>query len=378
MATDPAVVSRLVENLFLVQRIGSTITAESRALLDELFSQIAEDFARIDPTAPAADRWRRYRTDQFLDLVEERLHKVYPQWESLVTQRLVEAGVQQAGVAHHLVVASLGDFGDKVRPTPITPARLKVILETDPFGDADRGKALLHEWAEGLEVTTRNRIRDQVRLGMSNEEGVPDIVRRVRGTRSGAGFTGGVWQATTRDTEAVVRTAVNFVSNAGAVETYKANAQVLAGLEFSATLDDRTTLECASLDGQVWPVDSPDIKQPPRHFSCRSVLVPRADWAKLGLPEPEAAERAARDLSGVDEDDLNRKVSARRRTGDLGRQTRVPSSVRYEQWLRGQPRKVQDKMLGKRRADLFRAKRFTLKDLVRTDGEVIPLSELLR
>lgn len=397
MATSQDPIGRIVQNIFTMQRIGNTINADSQALLDEMFEQIVEDLRRIDPTAPAADRWKRYRMDQFLDRVRERLRKTFPAWHSLVRGELVQAGQMQAQFAQQLLVVTLGE-GVRVRPTPITGERLRTILTTNPFGDAERGKALLSEWSEGLEATTRERIRNQVRLGMTNEEGIPEIVRRIRGDH--VGFTrqdpktgqfvpkgtpgavvkpkykGGVWQATTRDAEAVVRTAVNHIGNVGMVETYQANGQVLKGLKFSATLDDRTTLACAALDGMFWPLDSNEIKVPPIHWNCRSVLVPEPDWEKMGLREPEEGERAARDLSDVSDKDLNRKVSARRGSKGLGKYTTVPSSVRYEEWLRDQPARVQNKVLGVTRANLFRRGDITLRELVRTDGSIIPLDEL--
>lgn len=45
---------------------------------------------------------------------------------------------------------------------------------------------------------------------------------------------------------------------------------------FDAAMDDRTTDECAELDGTVLPADDPfwSTHTPPLHFNCRSVLVP--------------------------------------------------------------------------------------------------------
>lgn len=392
----PDPVARIVENLIRLQRVGNSIADEAQGILDQMYDEIAEDLRKIDPTAPSIERWRRYRIDQFIEAVEERLRKHMPRWLRNVEQRLTELGVQQGSTARAILQVSLGSAA-RVSRSGITPERLRAILATDPFGDSERGKALLSEWAESIEVTTRNRIRDQVRLGVVNEESIPEMVRRVRGTQSGwvrrdpetgkfvpkgtpgaevkPRYTNGVWQTTTRDAEAVVRTAVNHVSNQSLLEVYRANGRALKGLEFHASLDDRTTLRCAALDLSFWPLESDEIQVPPLHFNCRSVLVPVVDWERLGVDPPEEGERAARDLSGVE--DLDRKVSARRRTGDLGAQTRVPSSVRYEQWLRDQPERVQNKVLGAKRARLFRDGKITLRDLIRTDGTIIPLDELL-
>jgi SPP1 gp7 family putative phage head morphogenesis protein len=47
-------------------------------------------------------------------------------------------------------------------------------------------------------------------------------------------------------------------------------------LRFDASMDDRTTDECAECDGTILPADDPFwlTHHPPLHFACRSVLVP--------------------------------------------------------------------------------------------------------
>jgi SPP1 gp7 family putative phage head morphogenesis protein len=47
-------------------------------------------------------------------------------------------------------------------------------------------------------------------------------------------------------------------------------------LRFDASMDDRTTDECAECNGTVLPADDPfwATHSPPLHFACRSILVP--------------------------------------------------------------------------------------------------------
>lgn len=372
---DPT--GRIVRNLFTVQRIGSSITSETQALLDELFDQIVEDLRRIDPTAPAAERWREYRTEQFVERVSERLSDAMPGVERLWRARLAEAGRLEAKFTEALLVSTLGDAGSRVTATPITQARVRSILRSRPFGGVN-GSATLAEWSDALEVATRNRLTRQIRQGMLNEESIPELVRRVRGRQAGfirqdpetglfvpkgtrgavvkPRFVGGAWQSTTRDAEATVRTAVNFVSNQAAMETYQANGRLLRGVRFSATLDARTTPQCMAEDGNVYAMDDGDRPQLPLHWNCRSAWVPEVDWAGLGMDPPPEGERAARDADG--------------------NPIRVPSSTTYEQWLRNQPVKVQDEILGPGRARLFRGGSINLRDLVRGDRTTVPLSDL--
>lgn len=391
MPEDP--VARLVQNLLNLERIANTISRDAQQRYQELFEDIVADLREIDPTGPPQATYRRLRTEKFIEAVKSRLRDFTPAQTQWLKDQLAPVGRQQAKAAEATLIASIGDSA-AVTNTPITQQRLRAILNTDPF----QGR-LLKEHTERLSANTLVRVRDQIRIGMANEETIGDMVRRVRGRQAGfirqdpttgafvkkgtrgaivkPRFQGGALSTTTREAEALVRTAVNHVSNEGAMGTYRANVDVLRGVEWVSTLDDRTSEICLERDGRVWPVDSPDIEQPPAHYNCRSYLAPAVDWEGLGLDEPPAGTRSARDLSGVSEADLRRKVSARRRTGDFGDVTQVPTSVRAEAWLRGQPVRVQEKMLGVGKARLFRDGEITLSDLLRQDNSTVSLSELV-
>lgn len=388
VGVDP--IGRVIQNLITVRRIGNSVAAEARVYLDALFEQIAADLERIDPTAPRLAKWRRYRMEQFLAAVGERLSAAVPAWESRVRAGLAAAGRMQGEWAAGTIAASLGApvGAGVVRATPITQNLIRTILTTDPFGGAE-GQYTLSEWAGSLEEGTRRRIVKQVRVAMTLEESIPDMVRRIRGTQKGwrtavdgtkvRNFIGGVYQASTRDAEAIVRTAVTYVSSEAHLATFRENAHALAGVQYSATLDSSTTEICLFLDGTVWPVDSDKIIVPGlhTHVGCRSTLVPVPDYAKFGLEPPPETFRKARDLSDLSAEELNKRMSVRRRQGLLGKNIDVSSRVTAERWLKGQPMRVQVKMLGKGKAVLFREGKITLRDIVSDDLTIVPLSELL-
>lgn len=391
MTNDP--VGRLVRNLFDLQRIANGVSVDLEARQQALFEQIVADLRRIDPTGPSAARYRRMRVDKFLRAVDRRLREFRPIMDTTLRDHLAVIGRQQALYAQQTLAFSLADAASMIRPTTISQALIRSILNVDPF----QGR-LLSEHVARYRPAVLDRIRIETREGMANEESIPDIVRRIRGTQSGyirkdpktgafvpkgtpgaivqPRYLGGVLRKTTRGTEALVRTAVQTVANAAMAQTYEDNAAILSGILFVAALDDRTTEICLALDGEVWPIGSDDIQVPPLHWNCRSVLAPEIDWEGVGLPEPPEGWRVVRDMSTVDPEDLDRRVSARRRTGDFGKQQRVRSSVTATEWLRGQPAYVQDKMLGRGRAELFRAGKVSLKDLVRDDNSTVPLAEL--
>ena len=376
---DPAI--RVIRNLRTLERLGKTVGVRLAGVYAALIDEIAADLARIDPTAPSAARFRKMRTEKVIAEVRRRMGTAARGALVQLRADLASVGVQQGEWATATLVTSLGEIGDRVARTRVTRAMLRAIMDSEPFGTPGQGQvALLAEWVEGLGASTQRALTQQIRAGMLAEESVPDIVRRIRGRRvaGGSGFSGGVLQATTRNAEAIARTAVNFVATQAHETVWAENADILAGLEFTAVLDDRTTEICAALDGTIYGLKDGSRPLLPIHVNERSLYVPIPDWQKLGVEPPPNQPRAARDLSGVSEEDLNRRVSARRRTGDLGQSVQVRPGMRYEHWLRDQRNAVQDRVLGRGKADLFRARQITLKDIIREDNTVRPLSELLR
>ena len=347
MAADP--IGEAIRNLFALQRLGNGLSRDSGNLIRALFNDIVSQLARIDPTAPRAAAQQRARIQKLLGEVGEMSRERFDDLHRLIRDGLAHIGTAQGEFAISMLRATLGGAAVDIAPGRIGINLVKSIVDTNPI----QGE-LLRDWFRDASRKTTIMVRRQIQLGMAQNETIDDMVRRIRGRSVGGGrYSGGVMATTTREAEAIVRTAVNEIANVAHLRTYQENDDVVSEVELVATLDTRTTLLCASLDGTRWPVNSPDIRRPPLHIRCRSSLVPRINWAALGLEEPADSTRASMD-------------------------GQVSSSMRYEGWLRGQPAAIQNQILGPTRAELFRQGRVTLEQLVRTDGRVIPISQLPR
>lgn len=356
MPRDP--IGAVVRNLFQLQRLGNTLGAEAEVFLRDFFDDVAAQFARIDPTSPAGAAYRLRRVEKLMSSVEELASTHFGEMRARMAELLVGIGRQQAEWASDQLTRTLGAAAVDIRPGRIGAALLRAIVEEQPFEGLR-----MREWFGSLEAGTLQGIRRQVQLGMAQNETIDDMVRRVRGRATGAPireggrivgyrFSGGVMDTTTRQATAIVRTAVNHVASAAHFETYRQNQDVTTSFEYVATLDSRTTLICASLDGRTWRFDDPEARRPPQHVNCRSVIVPRIDWAALGIDAPAEGSRASMD-------------------------GQVSGALRYEDWLRAQPVTRQNEVLGPARAQLFRDGKVTLRDLVRTDGRTVPVAGLL-
>jgi len=197
-------------------------------------------------------------------------------------------------------------------------------------------------------------------LGIAEGEGISDIIRRVRGTRQNK-YKDGVMSASRREVESVVRTAVMGVSNNVRQETYAANADIIKGIEWVATLEIRsgkkmgrgTCLRCAALDGQVFPLD--EGPRPPLHWNCRcSITCVTKSWKELGIKKiKELPEGTRASMDG-----------------------QVPGGLSFGDWLRSASKGEQEYLLGKKRAALFRAGKLRIEDFTDDRNQVLTLAQL--
>ena len=185
---------------------------------------------------------------------------------------------------------------------------------------------------------TANRdIIHTVRSGIVNGSTTGQIARDVNslvGTR------------TRNQSEALVRTLINHASSKTSADVYNANKRVLSGEQWVSVLDGRTTYICAGRDGKIFKVGEPPY--PPAHYNCRSIRVPI--------------------------------VKEKYRIGGDGERASVygpvSADMTYSDWLKTQPVKFQDDMLGPKRAELFRNGKITLDKLVDDRGLLLTLDEL--
>lgn len=350
---DP--IEAVIRQTFTLQRLNNAIARDSSGILRSLFDDIAAEIARIDPTGPAALRYRRMRVAKLIARVEEMAGEAFTEWN-----RAVRGDLARLGRAHGLqttadLVATLGVAGAMVNAAAPTQNMVKAILDTNPF----QGETLAG-WAKVQKAGTVRRVRQVVQRGMMEERGIDWMTRQVRG---GAGVRG-VWRATRREAEAIVRTAVTEIASQAQLLTYQQNPRVVKSVEVVATLDNLTCPICQALDGKIMDAANPtDV--PAFHIRCRCALMPVVDWEGLGLKPPEQGERFARDQD------------ARLRGESMSKQrTQVPGDTTYETWLRDQKPAVVRDILGPGRAKLFTDRKMRLDRMISTDRRILTLSEL--
>ena len=220
-------------------------------------------------------------------------------------------------------------------------AVLRTLVTTKAFGGPDN-QHKLDTWFKGLSTSVRNNVNKQLRVGIAAGESVPALGKRVQ-----KAFNTGTKQA-----QAIARTATSAVVHNAREEVFKANKQIVPKVQWTATLDDRTTVVCINLDGKIFETGTGP--RPPIHFQCRSTIVPvTPSWQEFGVSDPPPATRAS--MNGA-----------------------VPAKVTYRQWIAKQPKSVQVKVLGKKKAELFRSGRVKIEKFSSKDLKPLTLKQIAR
>jgi SPP1 gp7 family putative phage head morphogenesis protein len=235
---------------------------------------------------------------------------------------------------------------------------LRTIITSKPF----EGK-ILSRWVAEWEASDRDRIMDQIRIGMIQGEGSPQIARRVFGTAQ-QGFRDGAREVTRRAAAAISQTSTNFITNQARQELYLANKALIPEELYVATLDSRTTPICRSLDGKKFKVGIGPT--PPLHFNCRSLRVPVINGRVAGTRPANATTKKF--LDGLDPRERAAAVD------DLVGQ--VPASETYTQFLRKQTVDFQNEVMGVTKARLFRRGGLSLDRFVNQAGKELTIPQL--
>jgi SPP1 gp7 family putative phage head morphogenesis protein len=308
-------------------------TVRHQVLLERLK---AGEVRKILPFLREVDREVRLRLsgDELTEYSRARLEILLVETESLITaifgrySRQLLLDLREVGEAEALFEArSLTNAVSNPDFEAVAPASSQVyaaaLAAPLSIRGAQGGKLLEPLLADFTKAQT-DRVVGVIRQGAYEGRTNADIVRSIRGTKA-LKYSDGILATTSRQAEAVTRTAVQHMSSVARMQTYAANADLVQEYEWLSTLDNRTSEICQSLSGTRWKVGEGPM--PPAHINCRSTTVPvldeRFDFLKEGATQSSQ-------FGPVDAD------------------------LTYFEWLKGQPAAFQDSTLGPARGALLR------------------------
>lgn len=346
-SVNEAIRDKAIRHSLYLQRFGNGLTEQVISLLDEasdeIVAKLAARLASLDERGITLGDRAAKRLQALIDEISALNAVLYGRIDETLSGQLSGLGSIEAQFQAATIQTALPVAFEAAIPSP---ARLRAIIETSPMEGA-----LLSSWTEGMKDGTAKRIEQAIRKGMVQGLGTDDIVRAIRGTKK-QNYRDGVLEISRRSARSIVRTSVNHVSNVAAQETWKANERVVKGWQFVSTLDSRTTITCAALNGQVFPIGEGPM--PPRHIGCRSLSI--------------AVTKSFKEL-GWDSDEV---TASERATMD----GKIAGDITFEKWLKDKGEATQNDILGPTRGALFRDGKLSLQDFIRTDGTVLTIEQL--
>jgi SPP1 gp7 family putative phage head morphogenesis protein len=215
----------------------------------------------------------------------------------------------------------------------------------------------------GIATDQAERFSQVVRNGLLTGETTPAIAKRLVGqlqfgeqartARQLVAAGGELTAVANNQIMSLVRTSINQVANSASMAVYEANQDISKKYRYIATLDSRTSSICRALDNREFEYGKGPT--PPQHFGCRSTIV-----------------------AVIDPDILPPSTIAKRASADGP----VPINTSYGQWLKDQPFKTQQDVLGASKVPYFNrlVDKYGAKDamakLVRDDGSELTLEQL--
>jgi len=334
-----------VRHAIFLERLSSQYVEEIVAFLNsEVFPDLLDRaFSGLSRLPLSASTPTTQRYDKLISSLSGLIRSGYRNLNGQLESRLKALALSEAKWATAVLREVTPIQIDFLTPSPAT---LRALIESKPM----QGR-FLADWTEDAGTAMAKKVEAEIGTGVVQGEGVDQIVRRLRGT-SADNFSDGVLEMGRRDAEAVTRTAVNHIANAASEQVYAENQDVIKAVRFVATLDSRTTEICASLDGKTFPIG--EGPRPPLHWRCRSKMSPvLRSWKELGIDLKEAPPGTRESMDGY-----------------------VPDTMTYPEWLRHQPPHVQDEILGKGKAALFRRGKVKFNRFVNSRYEPLTLKQL--
>lgn len=351
-SVNDAIRDRTIRHLLWLTRLATQQANEITRFLEsevipDLEAQLRRRLERINErgfdTGPQATRR--------LEILIAALHEIasggIQEARRRLEENLAEIGQSEAEWQVGVIQQSVPVHLEMVLPAAV---QIKQAILERPFDGMP-----LSGWFDALEQSTQRNLERAIRQGIVEGEALQRIVQRIRGTRAN-GFTDGVLGTTTRQAQAIARTAIIHANTQARMETLQANADIVKSLMWTSSLDSRTCPTCAGRDGRTYPLDSGP--RPPAHTQCRCTLSPvLKSWRELGIDADEMEPSTRASMNG-----------------------QVPGDITYGEWLRSRVNagdmEIVEEALGATRAKLFAAGGLKVEQFTDRRGRVLTLKEL--
>jgi SPP1 gp7 family putative phage head morphogenesis protein len=344
-------VDLLMERAVDLLRLEAGTRDKVLVLLDALEQDIAATITNIDPLGPARVAYQRQRLEKLQTAVTASIRATYRTSDVLLAKEIRDvADVESTWTGNAINAATHAEFVDAGLSRTMLDALVSDVLIAG---------APTSEWWSRQAGGLADRFADEMRRGVALGETNGQLIDRVRGTNT----TRGLMDIARSSAERLVRSSVQTVANTARNATYDANSDLIAAVQWHATLDTRTTEMCMARDGHQYdpkthePLDDapPWLEGPGAlHWGCRSTSIPiLKSWRDLGIDEDEVPQTTRASMDG-----------------------QVPADLSFEGWLKKQSVARQDDALGAGKAQLWRSGKIGFRDLLDQSGRPLTTEQL--
>lgn len=358
-----------------ILRVASGLRGAVIARLIELEGELSSTLARAEDLS--ANKYAKLNA--LLKQTTAQIIDAYSQIDGVTKDDLKQLAALEGKQAVKIVN---GTIGADVVSVALSPKQLEAIVDAPViFGNSSS------KWWEAQAEDLRNKFGAAMQQGLLLGEGIDELTRRVRGTKAN-GFTDGIMDKKKREADALVRSSVISTANEARLRTYAEMSDMVKGIQWVATLDNRTTPICRALDGKVWRL--PDFEPvghdkkwpgPTAHWNCRSTQIAvLRSWEELSgkkLPAIGADELQAK---------LNEKLAARGWSPEKIAQAKAgarasmdgqeAAATTFDDWLKKKDGATVDRLLGPGRAKLWKEGKVTVSDLTNQNNRPLTLAQL--
>lgn len=344
-------------------RFDAHLRRRALTVLKKLEAELAGQVAQFDPYGPSRTTYQRARLDALLRWSRATIASRYRTIREGQTRQMEDLVDDEATRTADLINRTVGA---DVMSAGVTETQLAQIVS----GTLIEGSPAASWWGEQSKALQR-RFTNQMQMGAIRGETVDELVRRVRGTRAN-GYTDGIMETSRREAQALVRTAIQGVSNGARMAVFRANDDVVRGVQALVTLDGRTTEICIARSGGAWDLEGAPLPEstrqepfpgyPPWHWGCRTTLI--------------AVLRTVKEMLGLVGSRKAATLRALPKATQSSMDGQVAASLTYEQWLNTKPEAFQRDVLGRGKWELWQAGGLTLSELIDQSGRPLSLEQL--
>lgn len=257
-----------VRHQVFLERLKAGQAADLTPYLREI-----DQFIRLKLTSGELTGYARQKLVVLLDGIDKMIAGELAKFEKGLLVNLNNLAVSESIFeAKSLTSAVNNDLFEAVVPDA---RQVRAAVFSSPLSVRGAQGGLLMEpfiknWSTAQKAALVGAIRQGAFEGQTNAQ----IIQAIRGTKA-LGYKNGILGQTARQSEAMVRTAIQAVSGFARQATLVENSDLVKSYQWVSTLDNKTSEICQALSNRTWKVG--EGPTPPAHINCRSTIVPVLD-----------------------------------------------------------------------------------------------------